>query len=351
MKMCRFFVGSYETWKHSEGLIDFTDLLTSVKDPLPVDVVFVDEAQDLSALQWKALEVLAANAQRVYVAGDDDQAIFEWAGAEPAELLSLKGETKILGQSYRVPRAVHEVAGRMVTGIKRRQAKTWLPRAEEGNVSWRTEHEFVDWERDGSYLVLYRNHYIGKPIEETLTALGKPFGHAMRKTVGGQWSTPIVLWEALRKGEALKPAQMHEIFEAMVSRGAISPDARRALERTEREEIDMEVAKDELGLLTDAPWFEALAKIPVEEVSYIRKVVKNFGAKALTQPPPFNLSTIHAAKGGQADHVVLLTDISRRVKTEMFHNEDQERRVFYVGLTRARVSLQIVGLHNPLFSF
>ena len=348
--MARHFCTTYEKWKTDEGLLDFTDLLTRIEDPLPVDVVLVDEAQDLSSLQWRTLEKLAANADRVYVAGDDDQAIFAWAGAEPEELLNLKGKVEVLGQSYRVPAAIHELAGKMVSRIQRRQPKEWKPRDEVGEVRWLMSQENVDYDREGSYLVLYRNHYLGQDVESRLRSEGVPFGHAQRPTVGGAWSHPIVLWERLRKSGTVSPAQLHEVYEAMTLGRGISLDSRAKLERCEHEEVDLDTAREELGLQIDKPWFEALDKIPDDEVSYIRRVVRRHGAKALTDVPKVHLSTIHAAKGGEADHVVLLTDLSRVILREIQREPDHERRVFYVGLTRARTSLQIVGFDNPLFS-
>lgn len=349
--MARHFCEEYERWKEEEGVFDFTDLLIQADRPLPVDVIFVDEAQDLSALQWRTLEKLAANAERVYVAGDDDQAIFAWAGADPDELLRLEGAITVLDQSYRVPSSVHELAGKMVSRIKRRQPKTWKPREEKGEVRWLTEVDSVDFTREGSYLVLYRNHYLGKPVEARLRSEGVPFGHPGRPTVGADWGQPIVLWEKLRKREALAPSQIHEIYEAMVSGRSLARGARAMLERCEHTSVDMDTARRELGLQTDAPWFEALDKIPADDVAYIRRVVRHHGAKALTSEPKVRISTIHASKGGQADHVVLLTDCSRRVLSEIHREPDGERRVFYVGLTRARSTLQLVGFHNPLFSF
>ena len=46
------------------------------------DVVFIDEAQDLSPLQWKLYDILKQKSKDIYLAGDDDQAIFAWAGAD-----------------------------------------------------------------------------------------------------------------------------------------------------------------------------------------------------------------------------------------------------------------------------
>ena len=176
----RYFSESYEQWKRHEGLRDFTDLLEDVSEPLPVDYVFVDEAQDLSRLQWQALSIIAADAERVWVAGDDDQAIFTWAGADPRELLRLKGEVRVLGQSYRVPVEVHELAGKMVRRIKERQPKEWKPRDHRGKVRWLLNLDSVDFSREGSYLVLYRNHYLGKPVEALLHSEGLPYGHSAR---------------------------------------------------------------------------------------------------------------------------------------------------------------------------
>ena len=42
----------------------------------------VDEAQDLTPLQWDMVVKIAKNVDRVYIAGDDDQAIYEWNGAD-----------------------------------------------------------------------------------------------------------------------------------------------------------------------------------------------------------------------------------------------------------------------------
>ena len=55
-----------------------------------------------------------------------------------------------------------------------------------------------------------------------------------------------------------------------------------------------------------------------------------------------NLSTIHGAKGGEADNVMLMTDLSRKAQESMEINADDETRVFYVGATRARDTLHIV---------
>ena len=54
--------------------------------------------------------------------------------------------------------------------------------------------------------------------------------------------------------------------------------------------------------------------------------------KILERQPRIKLSTIHGSKGGEADNVMLLTDLTRKADEEYWRQRDQERRVFYVGM-------------------
>ena len=62
--------------------------------------------------------------------------------------------------------------------------------------------------------------------------------------------------------------------------------------------------------------------------------------KILERQPRIKLSTIHGSKGGEADNVMLLTDLTRKADEEYWRQRDQERRVFYVGMTRARIQIK-----------
>ena len=72
-----------------------------------------------------------------YVAGDDDQAIFRWAGADIEHFIAMaKDENLItvipLTQSYRVPKSVHTLATKMAQSISNRIDKQYDPRDDEG---------------------------------------------------------------------------------------------------------------------------------------------------------------------------------------------------------------------------
>jgi superfamily I DNA/RNA helicase len=71
----------------------------------------------------------------------------------------------------------------------------------------------------------------------------------------------------------------------------------------------------------------------------------------LTGSIPIKLSTIHGAKGGEADNVLLLGDLSTRFAKEYERNSDDVNRLLYVGLTRAKQELHYVLPKNEQKGF
>ena len=128
-----------QQYKQKHKLLDFTDMLEhwlKVGVAPKLDAVFVDEAQDLSALQWDFVEKLTENVDDRYVAGDDDQAIYRWAGADVERLIHLPGRRIVLDQSYRVPRRVHALATNLLSRISTRVQKRFKPSDVQGDVNW-----------------------------------------------------------------------------------------------------------------------------------------------------------------------------------------------------------------------
>jgi DNA helicase-2/ATP-dependent DNA helicase PcrA len=85
---------SIEEFKKKKEILDFTDMIEMYIEAgmtPKLDVVFVDEAQDLCKLQWRMVHKICQNAKQVYVSGDDDQAIYRWAGADVEHLIRLNG--------------------------------------------------------------------------------------------------------------------------------------------------------------------------------------------------------------------------------------------------------------------
>ena len=108
-------------FKQQTGMFEFIDMISlfikNEKCP-QFDAVFLDEAQDLNNLQWEMFHYIESNAKRSYIAGDDDQAIMGFQGANPTHFIRLhKDENttidKSLVKSRRVPRRVLQLAKRI----------------------------------------------------------------------------------------------------------------------------------------------------------------------------------------------------------------------------------------------
>jgi DNA helicase-2/ATP-dependent DNA helicase PcrA len=85
---------NYNQYKKKNTLLNYSDMINQFIDKPHLcprfKVMFVDEAQDLSPLQWKMYDLLKSNSDDVYLAGDDDQAIYTWAGADVNQGVYLK---------------------------------------------------------------------------------------------------------------------------------------------------------------------------------------------------------------------------------------------------------------------
>jgi superfamily I DNA/RNA helicase len=103
------------------------------------------------------------------------------------------------------------------------------------------------------------------------------------------------------------------------------------------------------GLDTNLIWHEALTKIGEEKRDYIVALLRR-GTKLMGKVN-IKLSTIHGAKGGEADNVLLLTDLSSKFANEYEKNADDVNRLLYVGITRARQALHIVLPKNERKGF
>lgn len=69
-------VRKYEEYKAQQCLVDFFDCLIKYVqegDSLPVKVAMIDEAQDITALQWKVIDKAFAKAEKIIIAGDENQ--------------------------------------------------------------------------------------------------------------------------------------------------------------------------------------------------------------------------------------------------------------------------------------
>ena len=79
----------------------------------------------LSFIQWQMTEILIRNSKRAYIAGDDDQTIYNFQGADSKIFIDLPGERDDQEKSYRVPKTVHRQALKILPHISKRVSKKW----------------------------------------------------------------------------------------------------------------------------------------------------------------------------------------------------------------------------------
>ena len=331
-----------ESFKKERHLYDFTDMLVlfNKENSAPsLDVVFIDEAQDLSYLQWKMVEQIEQKAKKLYIAGDDDQAIYRWAGADVNYFLNLQGDTRVLKQSFRIPSKIHKLANNFVQRISNRKLKTWNPTQDGGTINWHSSPEHVDMS-EGNWLVLARNGYLLHSLEEQCRREGYIYERGNNSSINRKLLDAIVSWEKLRKGEAVEPSSVKTVYNYITSGKGIERGFKMLLGMDDEALYNIRDLKNEYGLKTEEIWHEALDRIGQRDREYIIAALRR--GEKLTQNARIRFSTIHGAKGAEADNVLVLTDVSPRAYEEYQVHPDDETRVFYVALTRARKNLHLV---------
>jgi len=321
---------AYRAWKDAEGILDYTDLLSKYVEygkPLDIDVMFIDEAQDLSKLQWDVVRILGANAKRGYVCGDDDQAIFNWAGADSSVFQDFQAdEVKVLNQSYRVSKAVHLAASAITARISRRLIKSYSPTESEGIVSNAGYLGTVDLKQ--KTFILFRNHYRGAEISQILKQERIPYigkGSPLNEL---DIRVALLAWHTLFK----KKEELSEHLKRMVrycDPDYLQPDIHN---RIKNQKV-VEIGDIFLDIPNPSKWYKILHKLPARD--YLLDHVEHAGLLR-TAMPKVELMSIHQSKGREAHTVVIDPEMSRAVFSGMIRNPDDEHRVWYVGITRAK---------------
>jgi DNA helicase-2/ATP-dependent DNA helicase PcrA len=333
------FSNELSRYKKEYNLIDFTDMITefikSDKSPR-FDVVFIDEAQDLSLSQWDMARSIWDKTKDTYIAGDDDQAIFRWAGADVDSFIAQTGKIIQLTQSYRIPQVVHDIASRIVTRIQNRLPKEWRPKTQRGLLSYYDDFEQVSMKK-GNWLVLARTRFMLNELEDKLYSQGLYYENKFKTNNEQELYLAIIDWEDLRNNKVINYEQIKRIASFM------SP---RNYQKEELQYLDKDASyhMNELyqkkGLNTQKVWYEALDAAPEHKIRYIRRMREN--GEQLNKKPRITLSTIHGVKGGEQDNVILLTDLSKNTQRNYEQNPDDENRLFYVGATRTKNHLHII---------
>jgi DNA helicase II / ATP-dependent DNA helicase PcrA len=335
----RIISNELKRYKKEYSLIDYNDMILdftkSDKSP-KFDVVFIDEAQDLSLMQWEMARSIWKKTEDSFIAGDDDQAIYKWAGADVDSFIALKGQYLPLTQSYRIPAKVHGLAMGIINRIRNRIDKTWQPKVNEGTLQRHFDVDSIDMTK-GDWLVLSRTRHMLTDIGESLYRQGLYYKNKYKRTNEQGLHEAATAWEYLRQGQLITYKQVESISKYM---GPKHWHAKKIKGMAKESFYGIDQLVKDYGLQVKTVWYEAFDEAGQTEVDYLRKMRKN--GEKLNEKPRIELSTIHGAKGGEATNVVLLTDLTENTMRSYERNPDDENRLFYVGATRTKENLHII---------
>lgn len=356
----------YQAWKQSEGLIDFTDMLETVllNPPEGADWPFflLDEAQDSTPLQWAVANAFARQCEVAYVLGDDDQAIYQWAGARPEEFIGAGVAAQdTLHVNHRCRSRILDEAQAFIRRNKVRHDKAMVAAYEGGEVA--DKHVLPELDVGESTFVMARAYYLLIPVMNELERMGYPFvDRRGSKGINGKAALQFGRFMRLASGERVSVDEWRLLCEVIPSsgpwlvRGAktrlreLDTTFRTATSVGLRGLLDYGATEAFLDAVQSGS-LDPLARMSQDRLGYLREVRKRHGDEYLDERAVARVcqvGPVHAFKGLECDHAILHSGMPPTATREAWTNPEPERRVFYVGMTRAKHKL--THLQAPAFA-
>lgn len=361
----------YQQFKIANGVIDFTDmiLLANQQDlETPhFEYMFIDEAQDLSTQQWLFVEKLSRNAEHIVIVGDERQAIAEFAGADVDTFLSIKGKITTLNQSYRVPRVIYNLARKVEKQMIKTRNAEWKPRPLDfgekvnGEIIRVMDLPIREMAR-GTWLILTRTNAQLQEFKEYMmqycNSMPTFFTIDGQPPIDTDVFKAILLFESTHKlnnmtkydfvmpedDDSPEKAKQKVNFIMMFKKFMSSKNARTA-----------ELDNIFLHRFSYRNWFDAFDKLSIQEKRYIKSILEAYRKHPDGfQKSKIKLSTIHSAKGMEADNVILYMSLTGKVYNDWANykdTNDTEAKVLFVAITRARKRLFLLGRSNAQYTY
>lgn len=355
----------WEAFKQRHDLIQHHDYQKQALDNgyIPqTNVLIIDEFQDLSPLQIKLYEMWrdSGRIKRIYIAGDPHQAIYGFRGAEPMYFRRASVDEVVHHEkSWRCPSAVIGSAVPVAEPIPEHDVSRVAARSDGGSV----EHIDADGPLDLSrlvfdgldehgevYLLARTNRQAGK-IAYGLREGGVPYLDLKPHGPLRRWKQPLPMIlsaiQAVDDGRHLPIP----VATALLKNLSPAPARREAQQRAEDDALSA-TKRIRGAVITEdeySEWFPGIDRgrelVPQLSVKDWRRdlVEGALRSDADHHPEQVRVGTIHAAKGLESPHVMLFPAYTHK-QLERFENgsEAEERRLFYVGMTRASERLDLV---------
>lgn len=374
-------IEKYELAKARERRLDYTDMIARFagirftadgpyeaepegEAPEGLRILAIDEAQDSSMLVDRVCRRIAATSsvERILLCGDPYQSIHSFAGGDYRYFMSWDAEESTMPRSYRCPRQVLSLGEACLRQMRHGYRDRNIQPAEHSGTVSRTgsiEEAISRIKPDQKTLILGRCRYALDAYEDALTARGIPYSWVHRSGSSGPLSGYAALWE-LEHGRAVRGDDWaHAVEMLVVNSGLHGPLLARgeksAWRNGKRKHIDIimptPVDFELLGatpalqaLISSGKWCDALEQKHVDKAKKWRKAAAKFGAE-LACTPNVRLSTIHGAKGLEAENVILSSITSGSVERGRRSDDelhDEECRIAYVAVTRAKQNFMFV---------
>jgi len=354
-------IDAYNAYK-TEGetkYMDFTDMIERSIDEVnfpPLEVLILDEAQDFTPLQWSVVYKMAQNANKVYLAGDDDQAIYRWNGSDHRYFTKyFPGEKRVLSQTRRFGKEIYKFSQVIRKSIIDSEEKEYLPNPDIKD-SVKAYRSFFDVDFDeykGSWYLLGR---ISATVNE-LRMMAKNKGLYFMDNKGNKSFTnnkwkAIKTWKRLCNGEKINKEEAQNFYKYT---RYLAKELYRKKEFWDEQDKFNEYSFEDLkawcGLtikdeLIGQEWFHVLKRnITPTEVTYINILLEKYGEDQLSKEPNMIIDTVHSVKGGEADNVLVYfkADYASQYQNKTVQEKMDEKRVVYVAVTRAKCSLHLLS--------
>ncbi len=357
----------YERAKERAGLLDFEDMLVKTVELLESDAeaaalvrarkrwFSVDEYQDTNALSERLLELWLGESRDLAVVGDPDQTIYTFTGATPDFLLGFEkrhpgARTVTLADNYRSSPQILELANRLVAGGPRGALRATQPagpapaigryadgEAELGGIlAWLRALAAADVAATETAVLVRINAQL-PPIEDALTRAGIGFTVRGQRFFDRREIREAVLVLRREKPDATGAALVTAVERLFVDRMGLDDVAADAGQEGRERAASLELL---LGIVEDL----AAADPDLTIDTVLAEMDRRRAAEATSSADGVNLLTYHRAKGLEWDAVYLpaLDEGTLPIRQAKVEAEiAEERRLLYVGITRARRYLAI----------
>ena len=350
-------IDTYKNYK-KDSFIDFTDMIERAIDEVnfpPLDLLILDEAQDFTPLQWSVIYKMANNVKKIYLAGDDDQGIYKWNGADPKYFTTyFPGRKVILRQTRRFGEEIYKFSQIIRKGIFDSVEKDYDYVAKKGSVSRYLNFKEVPFHKlQGTWYILGRIHSTVNELRMAAKTVGLYFSDNK-----GNKSFDVKQWEAIKAWTVLcnnkkitrnSAENMYKYIRELEDFNFRTSKFWQTIPDTQM--FNLKDLREWAGLNMDDSylqknWWEVLKRnFKDNQVSYFVQLLKNYGQKILSKSPNIIIDTIHSVKGGEANNVLIYSKTNYASSFDKKNRDEKsdEKRVYYTAVTRARDTLHILS--------